>query len=121
MVALTTVITRSIDEARSSAAGYHAAHVVRSGALQQTVVALTEGTRLAEHESEVPASVNIQHGAIRGEGAEPFVIEQGALHELPPLRRGVVAVEDTVMLLSASTAGADGGEYPLHEYVLAPE
>ncbi|MGP5054815.1 hypothetical protein ACTXJ3_06920 [Brachybacterium paraconglomeratum] len=116
MVALTPVITRSIDLARSSGAGFHAEPVVRRGALQQTILALTEGTRLTEHEGEVPASLYLMHGAIRVEAPEPFVIQQGELHELPDRRRAVVAVEDTVMLL---TAAAEGGT-ALHEYVLAP-
>ena len=116
MVALTPVITRSIDQARSSGAGFHAEPVVRRGALRQTILALIEGTRLTEHEDEVPASLYLMHGAIRVEAPEPFVIQQGELHELPDRRRAVVAVEDTVMLL---TAAAEGGT-ALHEYVLAP-
>ena len=117
MVALTPVITRSIDLARSSGAGFHAEPVVRRGALQQTVLALTEGTRLTEHEDVVPASVYLMHGALRVEAPQPFVIQQGELHELPDLRRAVVAVDDTVILLTAATEGGTA----LHEYVLAPE
>lgn len=120
MVALTPVITRSIDLARSTGAGFHAEPLVRRGALQQTILALTEGMRLTEHEAEVPVSLYLLHGAIRVEAPEPFVIGQGELHELPDRRRAVVAVEDTVMLLSAATDGSAHG-IALHEYVLAPE
>jgi hypothetical protein len=119
MVALTPIITRSIDAARGSGTGFHSEGVVRRGTLQQTILSLTEGTRLTEHESEVPASIYVLHGAIRVEAPEPFVIQQGELHELPELRREVVAVQETVLLLSAAvTAGQEDG---LHDYVLAPE
>jgi len=119
MVALTPIITRSIDAARESGTGFHSEGVVRRGTLQQTVLSLTEGTRLTEHESEVPASIYVLHGAIRVEAPEPFVVQQGELHELPELRREVVAVEDSVLLLSAAVA--DGREGALHDYILAPE
>ncbi len=123
MVALTPIITRSIDAARGAGDGFHAEHVVRRGPLQQTVLALLEGTVLTEHESDVPASVYILHGAIRVEGPEPYVIEQGALHELKEHRRAVVALQDTVMLLSASTSESGRGieAEDVREYVLAPE
>ena len=119
MVALTPIITRSIDAARGSGTGFHSEGVVRRATLQQTILSLTEGTQLTEHESEVPASIYVLHGAIRVEAPEPFVIQQGELHELPELRRKVVAVEDTVLLLSAAVA--EGLEGALHDYVLAPD
>ena len=119
MVALTPIITRSIDAARGSGTSFHSEGVVRRATLQQTILSLTEGTQLTEHESEVPASIYVLHGAIRVEAPEPFVIQQGELHELPELRRKVVAVEDTVLLLSAAVA--EGLEGAMHDYALAPD
>lgn len=122
MTALTTAGTYAIDRARASGTGHHAHHVIRSGPLQQTVIALLEGHRLAEHEAEVPASVYILHGAVQIIADEPFALTSGDMHELPRRRRSVVAIDDTVMLLTAVDTGADAGsegEGDGHELPLA--
>lgn len=120
MVALSDVITLCVDRARSSETGRHAEHVVRRGPLQQTVVALREGSSLAEHESEVPASLYIYSGAMRVDADPPFILESGALHVLPEVRRAAVALQDTVFLLTAvtSASGKGGLEGAFDEHVL---
>src|SRR5699024_509846 len=119
MVALTNVITLAIDRAREAADGHYTRHLVRTGPLQQTVIALREGVRLAEHESEVPATIYILYGAIRVDSAEPFVLESGYLHEMPAQRRSVEAISDTVMLLTA-VPGPDSVEGEDSVHVLPP-
>lgn len=108
MTALTSAGTLAIDRARASSNRYHAEHVIRSGPLQQTVIALLEGARLAEHESEVPASIYVLTGTLRVTADEPFDLTSGAMHELPIRRRSVVALADTVLLLTAVTGQGDG-------------
>lgn len=123
MVAMTTVATRAVDRARESPGGVFSERVVRSGALQQSVVALTEGARLAPHRSDVPASLYLLAGAVRVEAEEPFVLQQGDLHEMPTQRRGVTALADTVLLLTAVTEapgpGSRGGDDEDHVLPLA--
>lgn len=119
MVALTNVITLAIDRAREAADGHYTRHLVRTGPLQQTVIALREGVRLAEHESEVPATIYILYGAIRVDSAEPFVLESGYLHEMPAQRRSVEAISDTVLLLTAAP-GPDSVEGEDSVHVLPP-
>ena len=115
MVALTNVITLAFDRARESADGHHTHHLVRTGPLQQSVIALREGVRLAEHESDVPATLYVLRGAIRVEAAEPFVLQSGDLHEMPAQRRSVEAIQDTVMLLTAVPGpGSVEGEDDVH-------
>lgn len=122
MVSMNSVTTRAIDHARDSAEGIFSERVVRNGPLQQTVVALREGVRLAEHDSDAPASLYIMAGAVRVEASEPFVLQRGDLHEMPSRRRGVTAVMDTVMLMSTvtSTSGEGSSGSDLHDHVLPP-
>ena len=107
MVAITSVSTRVIDQARQTPGGVSSTRVVRSGPLQQSVVALVEGARLAPHRSDVPASLYLLAGAVRVEAEEPFVLQRGDLHQMPAQRRGVTALADTVLLLTAVTTASD--------------
>ncbi|ASK66330.1 hypothetical protein CFK39_11430 [Brachybacterium avium] len=119
MVALTNVITLAIDRAREAADGHYTHHLVRTGPLQQTVIALREGVRFQEHDSQVPGTLYILRGAIRVDAAEPFVLQSGTLHEMPPHRRSFEAIQDTVMLLTAvpGPASVEGEDIV---YVLPP-
>lgn len=107
MVAITSVSTRAIDRARETPGGVASDQVVRSGPLQQSIVALVEGARLAPHQSDVPASLYLLAGAVRIEAEEPFVLQRGDLHQMPSQRRGVTALADTVLLLTAVTKVSD--------------
>lgn len=118
MVALTSICTRSIDRARNAPGGVFSERVVRRGPLQQTVVALTEGARLAPHRSDVPASLYILAGAVRVEAENPFVLQQGELHEMPTQRRGVTALAETVMLLTAVTGTGEPDSESDDDHVL---
>ncbi|WP_245528711.1 hypothetical protein [Brachybacterium squillarum] len=65
MVALSDIVSRSIDRACNAADRRHEEHVILGGRLQQTVVVLLEDTTLPPHHSEVDASLYILHGAIK--------------------------------------------------------
>lgn len=119
MVALMNVMTLAIDRARESADGHHTHHVVHTGPLRQTIIALREGVQLAEHEADLPATMYILRGAIRVNAEEPFVLQSGDLHEMPTHRRSVEALQDTVLLLTAvpGTGSPRSGD---SVHVLAP-
>lgn len=120
MVALMNVMTLAIDRAREAEDGHHTQHVVHTGPLRQTIIALREGVQLAEHEADLPATLYILRGAIRVNAEEPFVLQSGDLHEMPAHRRSVEAIQDTVMLLTAvPSPGATRSGDSVH--VLAPE
>lgn len=120
MVALMNVMTLAIDRAREAEDGHHTQHVVHTGPLRQTIIALREGVQLAEHEADLPATLYILRGAIRVNAEEPFVLQSGDLHEMPAHRRSVEAIQDTVMLLTAvPSPGSPPGGDSVH--VLAPE
>ncbi|MFC8450856.1 cupin [Kitasatospora sp. NPDC057223] len=95
------------DQAAKAAAGPHgrSAHlVVHDGVLRQTVIALTAGTSLDEHNAPVAASLQVLRGrvslTIAGRHEE---LSTGQLQALPPERHGLLAHVDSVVLLTAVT------------------
>ena len=81
-----------------AAATVHGGH---EHALRQTVIALTAGSELAEHESPGEATLQVLRGAVRltaesggGNGTA------GDLLVIPPERHGLSADEDSVVLLT---------------------
>ncbi|MFC7375903.1 hypothetical protein ACFQS2_00620 [Brachybacterium sp. GCM10030267] len=109
MVALTDVTTKAIDEARAAENGRHAEILINDGLLRQTVIALTKGTVLPEHNSPPAASIQVLGGALRVTGDEPVVLENGIIGALAHQRHSVEALEDSVFLLTAvvSVPGTD--------------
>ena len=73
--------------------------------LRQTVIALIGGQQLAEHESPGPASLLVLRGTVRLVAGDQ-VQELGA-HRIGPIpnrRHSLLAVEDSVVLLSVAVA-----------------
>jgi quercetin dioxygenase-like cupin family protein len=74
-------------------------------ALRQTVLALTAGSSLDEHESLGEATVQVLRGRIRltaGEAA--WEGRQGDLLVVPDVRHALQALEDSAVLLTVSKA-----------------
>ncbi|MGO1480525.1 MAG: hypothetical protein ACTHWF_05315 [Brachybacterium sp.] len=120
MVALTDAMTTAIDRAREAPNGRHAELLIHDGPLRQTVIALTEGAQLSEHNSPPAASIQIIRGSLRVTGQEPVVLQAGHLEALTHYRHAVEALEDTVFLLTTVTSqpGTDShatrtGELPV--------
>ena len=95
------------DQAAKAAAAPHArsAHlVVHDGVLRQTVIALTAGTSLDEHNAPVAASLQVLRGrvslTIAGRREE---LSTGRLQAVPPERHGLLAHTDSVLLLTVVT------------------
>lgn len=90
--------------ARSASNGRSAELLVHDGVLRQSILALTKGTQLAEHNSPHAASLQVLVGkvAVTGfETPEPLVVHELAVltHE----RHSVTALEDSVFLLTTVT------------------
>ncbi|MGP9536667.1 hypothetical protein ACT3SP_01560 [Brachybacterium sp. AOP43-C2-M15] len=111
MAALTDAMTTAIDRAREAPNGRHAELLVHDGPLRQTVIALTEGVELAEHNSPPAASIQVMHGSLRVTGEEPDVLQAGHLAALTHFRHAVIALEDTVFLLTTVTSQHDTGSH----------
>ena len=91
---------------RAAAASGRSAQTVYGGhehALRQTVLALTAGSSLDEHESPGEATVQVLRGRIRltaGELAREG--RQGDLLVVPDVRHALRALEDSAVLLTVS-------------------
>lgn len=95
-----------LDIAVASEHGRAAELAVHDGPLRQTVIALTEGTRLAEHNAPPAASLQVLVGRVRVEqGDAPATdIVAGHLLELTHERHAVLALEDSAFLLTTVTS-----------------
>jgi quercetin dioxygenase-like cupin family protein len=92
-----------LGEARAAHSGRAAAtlHGGRHHALRQTVIALTSGSSLSEHESPGEATLQVLGGRVRmSAGAEEWAGEVGDLVVIPPARHALEADEDSVVLLT---------------------
>lgn len=70
-------------------------------ALRQTVIALTGGQELAEHESPGEATVQVLHGRVEMRaGDDVWTGSTGDLLVVPAIRHSLAAVDDSVVLLT---------------------
>jgi len=78
-------------------------------ALRQTVLALTAGTSLAEHESPGEATVQVLRGRVRlTAGETAWEGRSGDLLVIPGTRHALHALEDSAILLTVSKAAHAG-------------
>ena len=92
---------------KASAGGGRAAETVYGGhekTLRQTVIALTAGTSLAEHESGGEATVFVLDGRVRlASAAASWEGRRGDLLVVPLARHSLEALTDAAVLLTVST------------------
>ncbi|WGW11362.1 cupin [Saxibacter everestensis] len=73
--------------------------------LRQAIIAMTQGTTLAEHDTPPAASLQVLKGAVRLNYGSGYVdAEAGQLLRLPEQRHSVDALEDSAILLTAVTS-----------------
>ncbi|MBX9245894.1 cupin [Actinotalea ferrariae] len=90
--------------AHESPHGRSAELVLHDGVLRQTVIALTGGSELGEHNAPHAASVFVLAGRVRVTGLDQDEIAAGQLARLTHERHGVVALEDSAFLLTTVTS-----------------
>lgn len=95
-----------LSEARSAKAG-RAGRTLTPGAgapLKQTLLALTEGAVLADHESPGDATLQVLTGHVHlTTGDRVIDLNAGGWAPIPPLRHGVEAITDAVLLITVAT------------------
>ncbi|MGO1972113.1 MAG: LuxR family transcriptional regulator [Propionibacteriaceae bacterium] len=92
------------ERAREDTAGRAAKHLSGGpdSTMTHTVIALTEGSELSEHENPGEASVLVLAGHVRLDDPEGSAEgRQGDLLVVPPRRHGLTALADSVVLLTA--------------------
>ena len=90
-----------LEAARQSSAG-RSARTVHSGKhLRQTLIALTQGTRLNEHQSPGDATLMCLAGTVAMHaGTDTVTVPEGHLVDVPPQRHDLVAETDALVLLT---------------------
>jgi quercetin dioxygenase-like cupin family protein len=74
--------------------------------LRQTVLALTAGTSLAEHENPGEATLLVLRGRVRlTSGGNSWEGHSGDLITVPPARHSLQAIEDAAVLLTVAKRG----------------
>ncbi|MFC9175428.1 MULTISPECIES: cupin [Streptomyces] len=88
--------------ARTSAHGRSAHLLIQEPPLRQTVIALTSGSALDEHNAPPAASLLVLRGTVRlTAGSGDADLPAGTLHPIPQERHGLLALQDAVVLLTA--------------------
>ncbi|WP_081241430.1 cupin domain-containing protein [Streptomyces viridosporus] len=86
-----------------SAATVHGGH---AHVLRQTLLALTTGTSLAEHENPGEATLQVLRGRVRlTSGDTAWEGRTGDLIVIPPARHALEALEDSAVLLTVAGRG----------------
>jgi quercetin dioxygenase-like cupin family protein len=102
-VSLTALVREHLESARAASSG-RSAHTVYGGhehSLRQTLIALTAGSDLDEHESPGEATLQVLHGRVQVTNAQAHWDGSSGDHIVIPLsRHGVHAFEDSAVLLT---------------------
>ncbi len=92
--------------ARTEERGRSAELIAHDGPLRQTVIALRDGVRMAEHNSPPAASLQVLKGRVRVELDNEMQgeFDEGELWILTHERHSVLALSDAVFLLTTVTS-----------------
>ncbi|MFF8290983.1 cupin [Streptomyces sp. NPDC016309] len=102
MYDLNVIAEEHLVAAHADEHGRSANLILRDPPLRQSVIALTAGTSLDEHNTPPAASLQVLRGVVRVTAQSGDVeLTMGTLYLLPPERHGVTAVTDAAVLLTA--------------------
>jgi hypothetical protein len=100
---LTSLTEQHLETARASTHGRSAELILHDGVLRQSVIALTAGSELGEHNAPHAASLQVLVGAVRVTGMDEPTVRAGQVEVLTHERHAVTALEDSVFLLTTVT------------------
>ncbi|MEV0647728.1 LuxR family transcriptional regulator [Phytomonospora sp. NPDC050363] len=102
---LPLLIREHIEKAYADERGRSAHLLVNDGPLRQTIIALTAGSSLDEHEAPAAASLQVLYGSVCVTSAdgEEMKVSLGQLEAIPQKRHSLTATDDAVVLLTAVT------------------
>lgn len=102
---LTALADRHLVQAHRDEHGRSAHLFLRDGPLRQSVIALTAGTELGEHDAPPAASLQVLRGLIRLTTDRGDVeIPEGSVMRVPHARHGLQALHDSAVLLTTVTS-----------------
>lgn len=101
-----TALVRHHLETASTASSGRSAHTIYGGhehVLRQTVIALTAGSNLDEHENPGEATLQVLHGRVTlVAGEDRWNGSPGDLIPIPDSRHSLEAVQDSAVLLTVA-------------------
>ncbi len=101
MTDLKSLAERHLSLAKADKNGRSAHMFLHEGPLRQTVIALTAGSRLDEHNSPHAASLQVLSGRVVLTSAlGDTELGEGELAPIPPERHGLNALADSVLVLT---------------------
>lgn len=101
MTTLHSIGDEQLQRAREASNGRASTTVHHGSRLRQTLLALTAGTRLGEHQSPGDATVLCLRGAVVINLTDRSIdVPEGALVDVPAQRHDLVASEDSVVVLT---------------------
>jgi len=104
-MSLTALARNQLDRAGSASSG-RSARTVWGGherVLRQTLIALTAGSALSEHENPGEATIQVINGRVRLDAdGHQWEGRPGDLLLVPPSRHALTALEDAVILLTVA-------------------
>ena len=104
-ISLTALARKHLETARASSSG-RSAHTVYGGhehSLRQTLMAMTAGSTMDDHESPGEATLQVLQGRVRvTDSSAGWDGSPGDHIVLPRTRHGLSAVEDSVVLLTVA-------------------
>ena len=104
---LTALAAEHLAAARDASNGRSSAKLIgdHSKLLRKNLIALKEGAVLQDHESPGEATLQVLEGKIEFHaGEESVTLDAGHLIEIPPMRHGLTALTDAVVILSVAKA-----------------
>lgn len=103
MADLTELARTHLAAALADEHGRSAELILRDGPMRQSIIALRSGVELAEHNSPAAASLQVLSGRVRVTGQESAEIGAGRVDVLTHDRHSVLALDDSVFLLTTVT------------------
>jgi quercetin dioxygenase-like cupin family protein len=98
-----TLATDLLQQVREHNSGRTAQTLVTGTSQRVTLIALAEGTELAEHVSPHAATLYVVSGRVRMHTHDDeWILEAGHLVAIPPRRHGLNAVTDAAVLLTVA-------------------
>jgi quercetin dioxygenase-like cupin family protein len=103
IVSVESLASELLEEARGHQSRRAARTVVSGTSLRATLIALTEGAELGEHDAPPAAMLQLVVGTARlHTRGQEWVLATGQLVATPPERHGLTALTDTVALLTVA-------------------
>jgi quercetin dioxygenase-like cupin family protein len=104
-LSLDAIAREQLERAKDASSGRSSSTVFggHEHVLRQTVVALREGSSLAEHNSPGEATIIVLSGRVRlSAGSTSWEGRKGDLLVIPPERHSLEALKDTVIVLTTA-------------------